>query len=273
MNELLRLWGPVVLALLATLGFDLATRRRGFDPPGFVQPLRRATGLAGIAMAFWLAFSPLGTLGEGKTLDLGAVSSWQLFQVHGFLLLAVVLWFAAGQLGYDTPGATPAARAARELGLSGRGLGREIGIGLAFGVGAWFAVLVVVVLVGLAVVALGGEGALPQTPPEVIHWLAGKPAGLRLALALSAGVFEELFFRGLLQPRVGIAASTAVFALAHAGYEQIFLLLGVSLLSIAYGWLVKFRQSIVAAMVAHAVFDGVQLLVVIPAVLKLFGSG
>ena len=85
---------------------------------------------------------------------------------------------------------------------------------------------------------------------------------------LSAGVVEELFFRGLLQPRVGLVFATVLFACAHLSYDQPFLLVGVSLLSVAYGLLVRWRQSLWAAMVAHFVFDAIQLLVVIPLVLE-----
>ena len=46
------------------------------------------------------------------------------------------------------------------------------------------------------------------------------------------------------------------------------MLLGVTLLSLVYGGLVYWRQSIWAAIAAHALFDAVQLLVVIPAALR-----
>jgi len=127
-------------------------------------------------------------------------------------------------------------------------------------------------LVALAVSALGGEELLPQAPPAMIPWIAGQPVALRLGIALSAGVVEEVFFRGLLQPRVGIALSTALFALAHAAYGQPFLLVGVTLLSLLYAALVRWRQSVWAAIAAHTLFDAVQLLVVIPSVLEMWGA-
>jgi CAAX protease family protein len=36
-----------------------------------------------------------------------------------------------------------------------------------------------------------------------------------LALALASGIAEEAFFRGALQPRVGLAAASLIFGLAH----------------------------------------------------------
>jgi membrane protease YdiL (CAAX protease family) len=68
---------------------------------------------------------------------------------------------------------------------------------------------------------------------------------------------------------MGVAGSTLLFVLAHASYQQPFMLLGITLLSLLYAGLVRWRQSIWAAMAAHFLFDAVQLLVVIPWLLKL----
>ena len=114
----------------------------------------------------------------------------------------------------------------------------------------------------------GAAGAFPP----MIGWVVALPIAVRIALSLSAGVVEETFFRGFLQPRVGIALSTFLFVLAHLSYEQPFLLIGVFLLSLLFAGLVRWRQNIWAAMVAHSVFDGIQLLIVIPAALELMDS-
>jgi membrane protease YdiL (CAAX protease family) len=81
-------------------------------------------------------------------------------------------------------------------------------------------------------------------------------------------VVEEAFFRGFLQPRAGIALSTGLFVLAHAGYEQPLMLVGITLLSLLFAFLVRWRQNIWPAVVAHAVFDAVQLLIVVPTALE-----
>jgi membrane protease YdiL (CAAX protease family) len=97
---------------------------------------------------------------------------------------------------------------------------------------------------------------------------------VRFLVSLSAGVVEESFFRGFLQPRVGILLSTACFTLAHLSYGQPFMLVGIALLSLIYGLLVKWRQNVWPAIAAHALFDGVQLLVIVPAALKMLqGTG
>lgn len=148
----------------------------------------------------------------------------------------------------------------------------EIGFGLVAGFAIWFAVIAALFVIALVVTSLGGERYLPKQAPAMIPWIAGLPVGIRLLLSLSAGVVEETFFRGLLQPRVGIAFSTACFVLAHAAYGQPFMLVGVTLLSLIYAFLVRWRQNLWPAIVAHALFDAVQLLVVIPAALKFMRS-
>ena len=50
------------------------------------------------------------------------------------------------------------------------------------------------------------------------------------------------------------------------------MLVGITLLSLIYAFLVRWRQNIWPAIAAHALFDAVQLLVIIPAALKLLES-
>ncbi len=151
---------------------------------------------------------------------------------------------------------------------------REIGLGLLLGIGAWMAVLLALMMVAGALWAVGGENAVPKSPPALVPFIAGLPVWVRFLVSLSAGVVEESFFRGFLQPRVGILLSTACFVLAHLSYGQPFMLVGIALLSLIYGFLVKWRQNLWPAMAAHALFDGVQLLVIVPAALKMLqGTG
>lgn len=267
MVEILKLAAPPLLAAAATFWFDLRTRRGGLDPPGFASPLRRVTGLALLTVVFWVAvFVPLSQLGTTPP-EFEPIPTWQLFLVHALLVAAVAGWYAAGFAGTGRGG-----RAFLEqLGLAAPAR-REIGVGLLFGVGAWFVVLAGLLSIGLAMAGLGGEDLLPQEPPAAIPWLAAQPLALRLGLALSAGCVEELFFRGLLQPRSGIVFSTVLFAIAHLAYGQPFLLVGVTALSVLYALLVRWRQSIWAAMTAHFLFDAIQMAIVIPSVLQLYGS-
>lgn len=294
--EALRTLGPVAAALGAVLLFDHMTRRRGLDPPGFREPVRRIAATALVAFCFYVGvFAALGSIGRQGEIDLSQLSSWQLFTLHGLFALTIVGWWTAGFLvapqglpagaseRADEPApagalASPASGApasrwrsfAEQLGLITPNLRRELALGAVAGVGAWLAVLASVFVFALVLQALSGEELLPQAPPAVIPWLAGRPILLRLAIAASAGVVEEVFFRGFLQPRIGIGLATLFFALAHLSYDQPIMLVGVTLLSLLYGLLTRWRQNIWPAIVAHFLFDAIQLLVVIPAVLELF---
>jgi membrane protease YdiL (CAAX protease family) len=167
------------------------------------------------------------------------------------------------------PPASLGRRFAEQFGLVAPDVPREIGLGVLLGIASWVVVLVGVMAIGLALYALGGDKAIPKAPPAMVTWIAALPVLLRMSISLSAGVVEEGFFRGFLQPRVGILLSTALFVLAHFSYGQPFMLVGITLLSLIYALLVRWRQNIWPAIAAHALFDGVQLLVVIPGVLKL----
>jgi membrane protease YdiL (CAAX protease family) len=272
MRDALRLLAPPILGALAAIFFDRATARRGLTPPGFATPWRRGAALFVIGFVLTIGvFGGLFAIGEKSTVDYSTIDPAQLFLLHALLLLTLVVWYL---LGFPDRGSV--GRAVRgfssQLGLLTPAPGREMAIGLVAGMGAWLAVIAALLAVGGLIYALGGQEALPKAPPDMIPWIAGLPIVLRVGLSLSAGVLEELFFRGLLQPRVGILASTAVFAFAHLAYDQPLMLLGVTILSLIYGLLVRWRQNLWPAIVAHALFDGVQLLIVIPAVLRIWGN-
>lgn len=272
---LLRAVGPVALALAAVVAIDRITWRRGLRPPGFdparfgeaPAALRRGLAMAALAGVLWLGvFGPLGTIGTEIQPDFSQMHAGQLFLLHGLFAATLAIWFVLGFAG--TGGSWT-----RQLGLEVSRPLQELGIGAAAGIAGWLMVLGVMVSLGSLIWALGGEELLPDRPPALIPWLAGLPVAMRLAVSVSAGVVEEAFFRGFLQPRVGITMSTALFVLAHASYEQPLMLVGVTLLSLLFALLVHWRQSIWAAVVAHAVFDAVQLLIVVPTTLELAPAG
>ena len=280
--ETLRTVGPALLALLTTMAFDWATRRRGLDPPGFesrglsLLPARsgghwrRGISLALLWLVFWIGvFLPLGALGSDQEIDIASLTVPQLFILHGLLIFCVAVWYVCGFVAVPGRRAKEGDRWQAQLGFRAISIRREIGVGLVAGVGAWLMVLTTLVAIGMTIWWLGGDEMLPKEPPTLIPWLAALPIGLKLLISLSAGVVEETFFRGLLQPRIGVVASTALFVLAHASYEQPLMLVGITILSLIYGLLAQWRQNIWPAIAAHFLFDSIQLLVVIPTALDL----
>jgi membrane protease YdiL (CAAX protease family) len=82
-----------------------------------------------------------------------------------------------------------------------------------------------------------------------------------LALALASGVAEEAFFRGALQPRVGLLAASVLFGLAHLSvtpalraWTALALASGLGL-----GLLFEATGSLVAPVTAHALVNALGL--------------
>lgn len=270
LEALLRLGVPALLAAAGAFTLDYLCAARGLLPPGFHDPLRRAAAGLAVGLVLWIGvFSSLGNIGLSLEPDLSQITVPQLFLLHGLLVLTLAVWFLLGYAG-QAPGL--GRQFLSQFGLAAPSVPREIGVGLLLGLAAWVAVLMALMVIGGVLFLIGGEKAVPQEPPAMVPWIAALPIFIRLLVSLSAGVVEELFFRGFLQPRIGIGLSTAFFVLAHFSYGQPFMLVGITILSLIYAFLVKWRQSIWPAIAAHVLFDAVQLLVVIPAVLELLKS-
>lgn len=76
---------------------------------------------------------------------------------------------------------------------------------------------------------------------------------LLLLLAASAGIGEEILFRGALQPRFGLVATTLAFALVHVQYNW-FGMVVVLALGAVLG-LIRKRLNTTAAIGAHLLYD------------------
>jgi membrane protease YdiL (CAAX protease family) len=81
-----------------------------------------------------------------------------------------------------------------------------------------------------------------------------------LTVSVLAGVAEELLFRGVLQPLVGLPASSAVFGAVHVGGRG-FIGYGVwaACIGALFGWLMVETGGLLAPIVAHAVYDALAL--------------
>ncbi len=263
-----------LLSLAAAIAVDWLGERAGLLPPGFrpEAPLglwRRALGTALLAGVLWVGV--LGPLAERADLaaDLARRPPVTVFAFHALIAVFLLGWWALGHRGTGSAGEP----SGDPLRLRCSRPAAEAGVGLAAGLAGWLGVLVVLLAIGGLLTLLGERSLLPTEPPAVVPWIATLPVGLRLAVSASAGLFEELFFRAFLQPRVGVALSSAGFVVAHAAYEQPMMLVGVSLLSLLFAGLLAWRGSVWAAVVAHAVFDAVQLLVVVPLALEALDAG
>ncbi|MEM7479557.1 MAG: type II CAAX endopeptidase family protein [Acidobacteriota bacterium] len=261
--SLFRMLAPFVLTVGVVVLVEAHLRRLAYAlPPGLAVPGRRAVAVALLAMFLYaVQFAPLAVPAEEMVFDAERVGAVSLFLLPSLIGVFLIVWGLLAWAGFDGGWRG----ALRELRLLARRPLAEIGYGFLWGVVGWGAVLAS----SLALYSILGEfGVEPGGPPDLVVMLAGQSVAVRLAVSLCAGVFEEAFFRGFLQPRVGIVLSTALFVAAHAAYGSPPLLLGVTVLSLIYGFLARRRRTILASITAHALFDGIQLLVVLPAALK-----
>ena len=194
--------------------------------------------------------------------DLSRAPFYSLFTLHAILIAFLLGWWLLTQ--------RPPVEAF--LSIPRRRFGEAIMTGFAVGVGGWMITLLLAIAVGLVLVSAGLIEKNPQ-PSPMIGWLASLPLWKKGTIIFSAMTVEEAFFRGWLQKRLGLIVSTLLFALAHTGLGQPLLLIGVSIISLVIGFTFYRTRNLIPGIIAHGIFDSVQLFVLIPAIYKLTGMG
>lgn len=215
----------------------------------------------------WLGFFLLGlgvvvtnaAKNPARASDLARTPFYALFTLHALLVaFLAVWWIATGR---------PALREYFNI-QPGR-TGQAVLIGLAVGLAGWIFTLLVAVAIA-AILSAAGLVEAPQ-PSPVIGFMAALPIWKKAMLVLSAMTVEEAFFRAWLQKRIGLIASTTLFALAHFTLGQPLLLIGVAVISLVIGFTFYRTKNVLPGVVAHGVFDAVQLFVIIPIAFKVAG--
>lgn len=213
-----------------------------------------ASGLIQFAADLVVGTSPLSSEREasqlGQSLLLPAISLRALGAI-------VIIWILARRRGLT----------ARSVGLSWSGTPSNIAIGMAALVVIYGLIAVTMTLIWLlwpGVVADMQENA--RRIMELVPRLSPKEF---VPVAAVIGVYEELVFRGFLMTRLrratggwtaAVALSTIVFTALHAFEQTGSALIVVAILSIVFSMVTIWRRSIIPAIVAHALFDWSQLL-------------
>ena len=84
-----------------------------------------------------------------------------------------------------------------------------------------------------------------------------------LLVAVSAGVGEELFFRGVLQNEVGLIVSSALFSVLHFGHsvtKYIFIAFVYGAIGCYFGILYRATETLWVPVLTHAIYDYFALL-------------
>ena len=142
----------------------------------------------------------------------------------------------------------------KRLGLE-RVSARQIGISLGM--------VVPLLIAGVALDALG-RWAQPQLYEQLQGILKAMSSnvtnpGVALILGASAGIGEEILFRGAIQPRLGIALTAILFALAHTQYGASYAVLGVFLIGIVLGYQRR-SMNTTSAIITHGAYNVVAFL-------------
>ncbi|MFN0052420.1 MAG: lysostaphin resistance A-like protein [Planctomycetales bacterium] len=107
-------------------------------------------------------------------------------------------------------------------------------------------------------------GPLRRIKKLLDETLGGSLAACRwydlLLLALVAGIGEELLFRGVLHPRMGLAGSNVLFGLAHSVSPTYALLAGG--MGAYLGWMFDRTHNLLTPITTHAAYDFVAFLVI-----------
>jgi len=171
-----------------------------------------------------------------------------------------VLWVIAALLGVGlwlrrTPSAV-----AQRLGLRVPTLD-DLVWGASVGIGG----VVLVLLLGAIGALFSDPAALAEqsaAAQQIAAAFATLPSALVMALTVSIG--EEVLFRGALQPIFGVAVTSVFFVALHTQYALTPATFGLLLVTFGFAWL-RQQHSTTAAIVAHFVYNFLQLALVIAA--------
>lgn len=253
---------PALILLCTALTFAALawTGRLRLLREEFPSPWRAALGLA--LLATILAVVVWGpTVSPGEAADADPTTMWfpQLFTGHLFIAIFLQAWW---MLAWPMP-------LRRFLRLEGA-TAQDARLGVLAGLGGWVLALAASSLVSGALYLLGWlpGAATPGSDlfdvPPLLVWLSELPIARKLAVIAVAMTVEEAFYRAFLQPRIGWIPSSVLFALSHAGYGMPNLLASVLMISLVIGWAFRRAGNLVPCIVAHGLFDAVQLLIVMP---------
>lgn len=241
------LLGVLAVALFALAGW--APYRREFDAAwkqvGAMLLLAAILGLA--------VFYPISQFGSAGDVDPDTIVFADLFLGHVALSLFLITWWVLK--GGET--------LSRFLHMSSHDLGDKLIEGVQAGVIGWGVTLAGTMIIASAA-SSAGAATEPTGVPPLVAWMAGLPIGQKLLIIFAAMTVEEGFFRAFLQTRYGLLPSSLMFSLGHFSYGLPFLAVGVLIISLVLGRLFQRTGDLLPCIVAHGVFDAIQLLIVLP---------
>lgn len=241
-----------------TLSFARARSRAVFAEDGFTEPGRRTVAVSLLAAVLLLTVAiPFAGGFAGAQPEAEDLTVLSLFAVHAILLFFLACYYALS--GRRSLADFLKIRSARPV--------ADLSSGILVGAAGWL----VTILAAVAVVGLWwllrrsapGAEESPSVSPTIL-WIVAQPVWVKIAIVVSAMVVEELFFRSFLQTRVGPVAATLMFTAAHGAYGQPLVLIGILVISAVLSVTFVLYGNVLPCIVAHGVFDAIQMFVMIP---------
>ncbi|HVM45002.1 MAG TPA: type II CAAX endopeptidase family protein [Candidatus Thermoplasmatota archaeon] len=169
----------------------------------------------------------------------------------GIALNLIVLVLPA-MLYVGVVGAGPGG-ALERLGLHSRNAMRALLVGFA----SALAVLVVIAVISAAIEGLEVDVPENERALEIARSVTVLGA---IGIAVGASVSEEVFFRGFLQPRIGLLGQAVLFSLAHLTYLNVLQVVVTFVLALLFGIIYRSTGNLLAPMAAHFLFNLLMLL-------------
>ncbi len=198
-----------------------------------------------LSIMTYFAYALSAGPGEGDVTPAVTIAS----QVINVLFFVLVAFVAVGTWVYRTP-----SEGTVRLGISMPDF-RDLAVGAAAVVPAFM-------------LSILGSALTLYYQPEIFDDLGAtmeqmssgtNMVGVNLILFASAGIGEEILFRGAIQPRFGIVLTAAFWALVHTQYQLSFVVLGLFLVGILFGLIRKYMGT-TPAIIAHALYNAAVVL-------------
>ncbi|MGH9441952.1 MAG: CPBP family intramembrane glutamic endopeptidase [Thermoanaerobaculia bacterium] len=258
MNAVL-FWILFSLGALSVAGFlTRALRKGGFDRDAFPTPARKNAAIFLLVLVLLVCVvAPFSVGLSGRPANARELSVGSAFALHAvFLVFLVAYYLLSGRMPLAD---YLAIRTPRPI--------RMLLVGFPIAAFAW-GLSILGMLILQTALGHGGAPAKPEVSP-IIPWIVALPVSFKVAIVVSAMVFEEAFFRSFLQPRIGAVGATLFFTLAHGVYGQPLLLVGIFILASVLALTFELYRNVLPAVVAHGAFDAFEIFVLIPFALGL----
>lgn len=141
--------------------------------------------------------------------------------------------------------------------LTGIGVPGDLKKNIIYSIGGFMALVAALSALFAAMVLLG----IPNDSGNVQELIRGLPPFVPLLAVLIAPFTEELFFRGLLVPKVGVIPAAVIFGAFHFTYGSNVEIIGAMIVGIIFGYLYKGSGSLVPPIAVHFCYNLISIFV------------